>query len=117
MKIRECFDSFFSRLERFEHYIESGLISERSVYVYLSFWIDALLGKTKLGAKPRLKEEYRVWLMNYGKHYDFFMLESLLDRYKAGRRLIDRLSMARMNRNSRNKPSDPAAPTPNAAAS
>jgi hypothetical protein len=117
MKIRECFDSFFSRLERFEHYIESDLIGERSVYIYLSFWLNALLGETKTSAKPLLSEDYRKWLMNYVRTYDFLMLESLLDRFRGDRGLFEKLRRLRMNKKIGNKPSDPSAPIPGGATS
>lgn len=82
MRIRESFDSFLSRLERFEHYIESKLTSDQSVYIYLGFWIDALLGKGAEGrGEPRLKREYREWIRRYAHVYEFPMYERLLSRY------------------------------------
>lgn len=90
-RIRECFDAFFSRLERFEHYIESRLITEKSVGIYLSFWIDALRGKDRAGKGPLLKDKYRAWLMGYIEHYEFPMLERLLERFSRDRSLLGRL--------------------------
>ena len=85
MKVRESFDAFFARLERFEHYIELKLASERSVYIYLSYWINALIGKeTVPGKGPALKPGHTELLRNYVKRYEFPKLERLLERYGEG---------------------------------
>jgi hypothetical protein len=86
MKIRECFDAFLSRLERFEHYIESGLVSESSLSIYLGYWINTLLGReTTIGKKPRLNAEHRQWILRYAEAYEFPLLEKLLGRYRESR--------------------------------
>lgn len=81
-QIRECFDAFFSRLERFEHYIESNLVSEGSVYIYLNYWINVLIGRATIrGKEPLLSKEYLEVLKRYIKYYEFPKVDALLDRY------------------------------------
>lgn len=83
MKIREFFDSFLSRLERFEHYIETGLVNAHSLSIYLAYWINTLLGKeTTVGKKSRLSPEHRQWILRYAEEYEFPLLEKLLNRYR-----------------------------------
>jgi hypothetical protein len=82
MRIRECFDAFLSRLERFEHYIETQLVTEESVRIYLGYWINTLLGKGGVeGKAPQLKPEHVGLIRNYATFYEFPMLEKLLERY------------------------------------
>jgi hypothetical protein len=87
MRIRECFDAFFSRFERFEHYIESKLVTSESVYIYLGYWINILLNKEIIkGKESKLSEEHLHWLLNYLVEYEFPKASSLLDRYNKKRR-------------------------------
>lgn len=83
MRIRECFDSFLSRLERFEHYIENDLAKEESVEVYLGYWINTLIGKgVSPTAPPTLERPHREMIMTYAKRYEFPMIRQLLHRYE-----------------------------------
>jgi len=88
MRIRVCFDAFFSRLERFEHYIESKLVTSESVYIYLNYWINILLNKEIIKGKvPKLDQEHQQWLLNYLEAYEFPKASRLLDRYRKQRGL------------------------------
>jgi len=40
--IRDAYDVFFDRLERFAHYAESGLVAPEEFQPYLCYWIDDL---------------------------------------------------------------------------
>lgn len=83
MRIRESFDAFFNRLERFEHYIESRLVTSRSVYIYLGYWINTLLGRETIkGQVPKLSQEHRQWLLDYLEMYEFPQAIRLLKRYR-----------------------------------
>lgn len=82
-QIRECFDAFFSRLERFEHYIESKLVEEDSVYIYLNYWINILMGReTVQGKGAMLDQNHLAALMGYVEYYEFPKIDDLLERYK-----------------------------------
>jgi hypothetical protein len=86
MRIRECFDVFLSRLERFEHYIETRLVTEESVKIYLGYWINTLLGKGGVEGKvPQLDPKHVKLIRDYAAFYEFPMLEKLLQRYNGSR--------------------------------
>lgn len=76
IEIRDCFDSYFNHLERFEHYIQNELVSKNSVYVYLNYQISLL------GVEGRLKEEYRQRLFGYAEFFEFPGVKALLGRYQ-----------------------------------
>ncbi|HKQ99144.1 MAG TPA: hypothetical protein VJT09_00645 [Pyrinomonadaceae bacterium] len=74
--IRDCFDTFFSQLERIEQYIESNLITKEAVYTYMNYWIDLLSGDDSEFA------DYDRWyVLNYAKVYKFPKVTKLLERY------------------------------------
>jgi len=50
--IRDIFDEFFGCLERFDQYIESGLVSYAAFHPYLKYWLGILAGR-----KPGLKSD------------------------------------------------------------
>lgn len=123
MRLRECFDVFLSRLERFEHYIESQLVSEGSVRLYLGYWINTLLGKGGVeGKDAKLDPKHVKLIRDYATHYEFPMLDKLLERFDGLREeeprrspsgLIKRL-IKRRPQNGR-RPDEPARPGPGAA--
>ncbi|HEX8722987.1 MAG TPA: hypothetical protein VF736_20375 [Pyrinomonadaceae bacterium] len=87
MRIRECFDVFLSRLERFEHYIRSQLVTQESVQLYLGYWFNTLLGKGGVeGKEPKLKPEHAKLIRDYARFYEFPMLEELLNRFDGAAR-------------------------------
>lgn len=75
--IRESFDSFFDYLEAFDHYMDLGLVSKESVYVYINYWIEMLLGSDGM-----IDEEFRKQVLNYAKYFKFVRVESFLLKYK-----------------------------------
>jgi hypothetical protein len=112
MRIRECFDSFFTRLGRFEYYIEAKLTTARSVNIYLSYWINILLGKdTAKGKVPKLKGEYRQWLLGYADEQEFPAVGRLLRRY-SGQRFLSRYMEAGKRGATNNPPVAPGAAAP-----
>ena len=48
--LRDIFDRFFDRLERFEYFLEAGLVSSRQFAPYLRYWLD-ILGNENSGRK------------------------------------------------------------------
>lgn len=50
-RIRDYFDQYFDGLERFDHYIEVGLITEDDLQPFLGYWLD-ILGDASSGRKP-----------------------------------------------------------------
>jgi hypothetical protein len=48
--LRDTFDRFFDRLERFEYFLQAGLVSSRQFAPYLAYWMD-ILGNEHSGRK------------------------------------------------------------------
>jgi hypothetical protein len=71
--IRDCFDAFFGGLERFEQFMEAGLVSEGEFRPYLAYWIRSICEE----ASPEL----RRLLNNYVAFYHFDGVASLFRRY------------------------------------
>ncbi len=76
--IRDIFDRFFSYLERFESFIEAGLIQPGDLNPYLHYWIDVLSGNypglRKSGILPAL------W--RFVDNYGYSGVRRLIERYK-----------------------------------
>ncbi len=76
--IRDIFDEFFGHLERFDQYIESGLVGYRDFHPYLRYWLG-ILTEARSGLKSqRLVGAVREFLIAF--EYDGAI--RLLDRYR-----------------------------------
>ena len=75
--IRECFDDYFVSLERFNHYIESNLVTIQEFKPYLRYWLD-IIGNKDNDRKPT---ECRKAIFNYLETYDYSGVIKLLSRY------------------------------------
>jgi hypothetical protein len=75
VSIRDCFDTFFTQLERIEQYIESKLVTGEEVYTYMNYWIDLLTGNDK-----DFSDGDRRCVLNYAEVYKFPKVKALLDR-------------------------------------
>jgi hypothetical protein len=63
--IRDTFDSFFERLERFEYFLEAGLVSSKEFAPYLKYWLD-ILGNENSGRKsPEVVRSIWVYIEFY----------------------------------------------------
>jgi len=74
--LRDTFDRFFDRLERFEYFLEAGLVSSKEFAPYLRYWLD-ILGNEHSGRKsPAVVQA--IWA-----YIDFYYSEvgSLLRRF------------------------------------
>jgi hypothetical protein len=49
--VRDTFDEFFNHLERFDHYLVSGLVKYSEFHPYLAYWLRILTDRTG-GKKP-----------------------------------------------------------------
>lgn len=74
-RIREDFDTFFDYLETFDHYIELNIVSRKSMYVQISYWLN-LLGRYDL-----LNPDYRNPINDYAACYQYYGYIKLLNRY------------------------------------
>ncbi len=75
--IRDVFDGYFDSLERFNHFIESGLVTPEEFKPYLIYWIE-ILGDINNTRKPR---ECRAALWSYLVAYGYSGVVKLLARY------------------------------------
>ncbi|HST50982.1 MAG TPA: hypothetical protein VLJ61_03145 [Pyrinomonadaceae bacterium] len=73
--IRDCFDVFLSFLERFDHYIESGLVTKEAVFTYINYWIEML------GTGNMMEKNDRDMLFKYVVAYKFNKVLCLLEKY------------------------------------
>jgi hypothetical protein len=74
--LRDVFDRFFDRLERFEYFLEAGLVSSEEFAPYLRYWLE-ILGNENSGRKsPEVVRA--IWV-----YVDFYYsgVASLLRRY------------------------------------
>jgi hypothetical protein len=71
--IRDCFDSFFGGLERFEQFIQAGLVSANEFQPYLAYWIRSICKEANPDLR-RILNEYVVF-------YHFEGVASLFQRY------------------------------------
>jgi hypothetical protein len=76
-RIRDTFDEFFGRLERFENFIAADLISMKECEPYLAYWLDIIGNREKGARRPALARA----LQTYIKAYEFDGVESLLARF------------------------------------
>lgn len=53
-RIRDTFDEFFGRLERFENFIAAGLVTKEECAPYIAYWIDILGIDGKDAPRPGL---------------------------------------------------------------
>jgi hypothetical protein len=75
--IRAAFDQLFDALERFEYFIQAGLVSRREFDPYLRYWVE-LIGDRKAGRKP---PEVVDSLWSYVDSYSYSGVQKLLRRY------------------------------------
>lgn len=77
IRIRDTFDEFFDYLERFEQFIQAGLVSSNDFHPYIFYWIEKI-GDVDSGWKsPEVIKT--IWI--YIDYYGFQAVQSLLERY------------------------------------
>ena len=75
--IRDCFDRLLDRLERFESYIEAGLISAKELKPYLGYWIEIIANRES----KRKPQDFYTSLWSYIDEYDFHGVQRLARRF------------------------------------
>jgi hypothetical protein len=76
LEIRELFDYFFDKLNTYNIWIKSGLISEVELYLYLGYYID-ILTSTKSKPEPLIGT-----FDKYLKYYQFIGVNELFEEMK-----------------------------------
>ena len=75
-ELRDIFDEFFDKLSTFNIYIESGLISEEELYLYIGYYVKILSSTDR---KPKLLIKT---FDDYIKYYQFTNVSELIERFK-----------------------------------
>lgn len=90
LRIRDCFDAFLNFMERFDHYIANGLVSKRSVYTHLNYYIDMFGSYGRDDDDNRygeLRKSDRKSIFDYAEHFNFPRFKKLVNRYNHRYRL------------------------------
>jgi hypothetical protein len=75
--IRDAFDQLFDALERFEYFIQAGLVSRREFDPYLRYWVDLLGDRSGRRKAPEVLDT--VWA--FIDAYSYSGVQKLLRRY------------------------------------
>jgi hypothetical protein len=75
--IRDSFDKFLNKLDRFEAFIEAGLVTKEDVQPYLNYWLN-ILGNAESERKPLI---FYKNLWSYIDYYQYSKTQKLLSRY------------------------------------
>jgi hypothetical protein len=70
--IRDCFDSFLSYMETFDHYVNQDLITMDALMSHVGYWIDLL------GPDGSLEARFKMRILNYANAYGMTGIESLI---------------------------------------
>jgi hypothetical protein len=76
-KIRDTYDVYLTRLDRFASFIKSGLISSEELGPFINYWVDAM---TK-NEQPDHDATWRCTLLTYINYYDYTGVKYLLECY------------------------------------
>ena len=76
-RIRDTFDEFLGRLERFENFIAADLISKEECAPYLEYWLDIIGMREEDAPRHALARS----LQTYIKEYEYDGVERLLSRF------------------------------------
>jgi hypothetical protein len=76
-RIRDTYDAFLTRLDRFANFIKSGLISSAELEPFLYYWIDAI---TK-NEDPKTDAAWRCTLLTYINFYEYDGVKYLFKCY------------------------------------
>lgn len=75
-KIRDTYDAFLTRLDRFATFIQSGLISLEELKPFLNYWIDAMTQN-----EHAEDATWRFTLLSYIHFYNYSGVQFLLERF------------------------------------
>lgn len=84
-KIRDTYDAFLTRLDRFANFIKAGLISSEELEPFISYWIDAMTKNEEPKEDNEDSKEDAAWrcaLLTYINYYDYSGVKYLLECYE-----------------------------------
>ena len=76
--VRDTFDEFFGNLERFDHYIISGLVRYSEFHPYLAYWLWILTDRSG-SKKPTTVVDAFTDFIDY---YEYDGVQHLLNEYR-----------------------------------
>jgi hypothetical protein len=76
-RIRDTYDVFLTRLDRFANFIEAGVISAEELKPYIRYWVDAMTNNEN----PAEDAAWRCTLLTYINFYDYSGVKFLLKRF------------------------------------
>ena len=76
MTIRDCFDTFLSYMDTFNHYIDQDLITKDALMSHVGYWIELL------GPEGKLDSRYKQRVLQYARQYGLDAIESLIQKYQ-----------------------------------
>jgi hypothetical protein len=76
--IRDTFDEFFGYLERFDQYVETGLVAYKDFHPYLRYWLG-ILAEARSGLKT---EKLVIAVREFLTAFEYSGVLRLLDRYR-----------------------------------
>jgi len=78
--IRDLFDNFFDKLAYFNIHCKNGLVSEKKVFNYFSYYFNILT------TTERKDMDFLKAINSYIDYYDYTNVRDLLDKYKKQKR-------------------------------
>lgn len=73
--IRDAFDRFLDGLERFDHFVESGLVSAADVEPYLRYWFQVISGQ-----RHQMEDRTQAALVQFIESYGYDGTVRLMER-------------------------------------
>jgi len=77
VRLRDILDVFLTRIQRFEHFIEIGLVKSKDFYPFLRYWIK-IVGDPKAGRKST---ELQATIWRYIAFYELDDVQRFFKRY------------------------------------
>jgi hypothetical protein len=78
--IREIFDRLLTFLERFESFIEAGVVEKKDLEPYLHYWIKMLAGKDD--KSPLVSQQVLPHLWRFAVHFRYQKVLRFVERYE-----------------------------------
>jgi hypothetical protein len=85
-KIRDTYDVFLTRLDRFHTFIDAKLIDEEELNPFINYWIDAITENTE----PEKDAQWRFALLSYIIFYGYTGVLALFRKYGKEIKLDDK---------------------------
>ena len=82
--VRDCFDHLLDGLERFEHFIEAGLVTPEEFRPYLGYWTNLMRAPGIAAGNTEASVDWRTSLSRYMEYYEYSGVQRLIQRLRPG---------------------------------